>query len=97
MQVKVIGIAWYRAEDFERLKAMFTDGWKLPDTFDSWLEHAQQLCDKLTREGQIVEKAYVDPTAFPEWCRAQGMQMDAQGRMAYANECAAKKFRAEIQ
>ena len=97
MQVKAVGIAWYRAENYDRLKALFTDGWKLPDKFDNWLETAQQLCDELAFEGQIVEKAYIDPIAFPRWCRAHGVQMDAQGRMAYANECAAKRLSAEEQ
>lgn len=97
MQVKATGIAWYRREDYDRLKAMFKDGWKLADTFDSWLSSAQNTYDKLTCEGQIVEKAYIDPDTFPEWCRAHRKEMDAHGRTAYANECVARKFGAEVQ
>lgn len=76
---------------------MFNDGGKLPVDFDGWLNTAQKLYDKLTAEGRLVEKAYIDPDAFPEWCRAHAMEMDAQSRIAYANECAAKRFRAEAQ
>jgi hypothetical protein len=93
MQVSVTGIGWYRREDYDRLKAMFKDGSKLPDTFDSWLQSAQNLYDKLTGQGHVVVKADIDPDTFPEWCRTRGMEMDAKARMAYGNECAADKYR----
>ena len=95
MQVKVTGIAWYRREDYDRIKAMFQDGGNLPDTFDGWLSSAQGLYDKLTREGHVVEKALIDPDTFPDWCRANGVEMDGRGRMGYANECAAKMDKAQ--
>jgi hypothetical protein len=91
------GIAWYRAEDYDRLKSMFPDGWKLPDTFESWLHTAQIVYDKLTAGGFVVVKAYIDPDAFPEWCRARGMKMTTEARTAYANECAADSRRAKPQ
>jgi hypothetical protein len=94
MQVKVTGIPWYRREDYERLRNMFTDGSKLPATYDDWLAAAQGIHDKLTDEGQVVEKAYIDPGSFPEWCRANGKALDVGGRMAYGNECAANRYRA---
>ncbi len=93
MQVKVTGIAWYRPEDYTRLRAMFTDGDKLPETYDKWLTAAQGLCDRLTGEGHVIEKAIIDPDTFPDWCRANGKGLDAQGRMAYGNECAARKYK----
>lgn len=92
-RVAAVGVAWYRREDYDRLKAMFSDGIKLADTFDEWLATAQSLCDKLISEGHVVEKAYIDPEAFPQWCRANGKVLDSTGRMAYANECAAGRFR----
>jgi hypothetical protein len=94
MQVSATGIAWYKnADDYDRLKAMFTDGWKLLDTYESWQKSAQNLYDKLTREGHFVVKAYIDPDTFPDWCKAHGKTLDAQGRTAYGNECAANGVR----
>ena len=97
MQVSATGIAWYRAQDYDRLKATFTDGWKLPDTFESWQRSAQNLYDKLTNEGLVVVKAYIDPNTFPEWCRANGMEMNAKARMRFANDCAAEHHRTKAQ
>jgi hypothetical protein len=75
---------------------MFKDGGDLPDTFDDWLGTARRVHDTLTGDGLGVEKAYIDPVAFPEWCGAHGMEMDAQARMAFATECAARKCRADV-
>ncbi|HYZ87514.1 MAG TPA: hypothetical protein VE621_24070 [Bryobacteraceae bacterium] len=88
MQVSVVGIAWYEAEDYDRLKAMFTDGWKLPDTFADWQEMAHSVCETLTAEGHQVVKARIDPETFPQWCRDRGMEMDAEARTLYGTECA---------
>lgn len=90
MKVEEIGIAWYRREDYARLKAMFQDGEKVPGTFDEWLEVAQRVYDTLTTEGIRVVKAHIDPETFPGWCRARGYAMDTPARMAYAQEFAAK-------
>jgi hypothetical protein len=97
MRVRTVGVAWYRPEDYERAKAMFKDGQNLPDTFDSWLTTAKKVYQKLAGEGLIVEKAYIDPDTFPEWCRTHGKEMDARGRMDYAREYAARKLAADVQ
>jgi hypothetical protein len=91
MHVSMTGIAWYRAEDYARLRALFKDGEKLPDTYEAWLTAAQQLYDKLTAQGHAVVKAEIDPVTFAAWCRTRGMEPDAKARMAYGNECAARK------
>jgi hypothetical protein len=95
-QGQTIGIPWYRQDDYERLRAMFKDGWKLPDTFDDWLASAQAKQDELAWRGELVERAYIDPKTFPEWCRLHHQEMDEEGRMAYANECAASKTGAYV-
>jgi hypothetical protein len=66
-----VGIAWYRPEDYDRLMKMFTDRKKLPDTFEDWLKTVELVCDELTRQGHLITKAYIDPEAFPQWCRAK--------------------------
>ena len=86
MQVSVTGMAWYRPKDYDRLKALFTDGWKLPDTFNEWLSSAQAMYDGLTKQGHAVQQAFINPDKIPEWCRGRGMEMNAQARMEYAAE-----------
>lgn len=84
-QIAALGMVWYRENDYDRLKAMFEDGDKLPGTFLRWQDQAEQGRKKLSREGKTVIKAYIDPETFPEWCAANGHRVDAAGRMAFAN------------
>lgn len=91
MQVSITGIAWYRAKDYARLRALFKDGGKLSETYEDWLKAAQQLYDKLAAQGQRVVKAEIDPDTFLAWCRTRHIEPDAKARMAYGNEFAAKK------
>jgi hypothetical protein len=98
MQISVTGMVWYsNAEDYDRLKAMFTDSDKLADTFDSWIKSAQTGFDKLTGAGHVVIKANIDPDTFPEWCRARGLEMNAHARTAFGNECAAEHYRSKMK
>jgi hypothetical protein len=84
-QIAVLAMVWYREEDYDRLKAMFEDGDKLPGTFLRWQDMAEQGRKKLTREGKTVIKTYINPDTFPEWCAANGQRIDAHGRNAFAN------------
>jgi hypothetical protein len=97
MQVQAVGIPWYREEDFDRLRAMFSDGSKIGTTFGGWLHSAEAVYEKLTSEGHVVVKAYIDPETFPKWCAANGKELNAAGRNAYAGGCAAEKVRADMK
>lgn len=85
MQVQVIGFAWYKEADYQRLKAMFIDGNKLPATFLQWQDQAEQVFKRYFRQGKVCIKAYIDPDTFPAWCAARGLNIDAKARMEFAN------------
>lgn len=82
--LRVIGMAWYRREDYAHLRKLFEDGRNLPLTFDKWLKRAKLGKERLERQGAIVEKVYIDPEAFPRWCAERGLHIDANGRTQYA-------------
>ncbi len=86
MSVEVIGLAWYRKEDYERLMAMFTDRDELPDTYEDWLAKAQKIVVTMSMDGFLMEKSYIDPETFPQWCAKKGLEMDASARTRYAVE-----------
>ena len=88
MERTVTGLAWYRRPDYDRLKSMFTDGEKLPDTYSQWLKIACRTTETLTKEGHIVEKVYIDPEAFPAWCKSKRRKLDTNARITYAAETA---------
>ncbi|MCA8260837.1 hypothetical protein LGM79_09945 [Burkholderia multivorans] len=84
-QVQAVGIAWYKESDYDRCKALFVDGHKLPVSFLQWKDQAEQIRKRFVREGKVVVQAYIDPDTFSAWCASNGYDVDARGRMAFAN------------
>ncbi len=87
------GIVWYRQADWLRLRMLFPDANKLPDTYGEWLASAERLMAQLKRDGISTERVLLDPDRFSAWCAARGLPLDAQARSQYASEAVASKRR----
>jgi hypothetical protein len=85
-------MAWYHREDWQKLKAIFTDSQVLPPSYEIWLEKAESGFRRAKSRGMIVEKVYIDPDTFPAWCRSRGLNIDAQARTAFAGEVVARMY-----
>ncbi|MDR5815823.1 hypothetical protein QCE62_19740 [Caballeronia sp. LZ033] len=85
----VIGLAWYREADYDRLKTVFTDGHALPATYVEWLKKAEKIRNARVSKGDVVVKAYIDPDRFSEWCHIHRKNVDASGRTHFAIAVAA--------
>jgi len=94
MPLEAVGIGWYRRKDYPRLMEMFTDSWELPDTFDAWVESAQKGYDQLKSSGLPVERVYIDPDTFAQWCQARGLKMNTHARTTYVAAAAQNKHQA---
>lgn len=81
-----VGIGWYKREEYDRIKTVMEDGNKLPATYDQFLTAFEQGIQVLRRGGHIPVKVYIDPDAFPLWCRERGMNVDARARLAFGND-----------
>ena len=83
--IRLTGMAWYAAEDFEQAKAVMKDGHTLHRTHAEWEAAATNGERNLSRQGMKVVRAYIKPSEFIEWCRAHGHDVDSKGRTAFAN------------
>jgi hypothetical protein len=83
-------MSWYREEHYQDLKALCTDGDKLPATYAQWLGKAEFGRKRLESEGLNVVRVYLHPVEFPKWCKANAHEVNAAGRMAYASHIAAQ-------
>lgn len=88
MQIQIIGMAWFKPENYLQLRRMFEDGHKLHHTYPEWLKAAQTGYERFEAQGARVIRVDIDPSQFPTWCKANGMKLNAQARMAYANSVA---------
>lgn len=89
----IVGIAWYRREDWDALRALFVDADVLPDTWDAWLSRAREIEQQVGRDGRRAVRAEIRPEAFRTWCADNGHALDAKGRMAFANAAALAEYR----
>ena len=93
LQPHVIGMVWYRQEEYARFRKLFSDGRKLPPTHKQWLKQANKTFEEFAVRGYLVEKVYLDLDTFPDWCRRRGLDIDAKARTRFANEAVARKYR----
>lgn len=93
LQVRATGIAWYYRQDYARILDIMIDAADLPRTYDQWRQRAEKLQREIERAGGIAVPAIIDPDTFPDWCRARGLNVDAEGRQAFASDAAYAKAR----
>lgn len=86
--IQIAGIAWYRADDYPRIRQIMVDGRNLPATFEKWSEAAHKLEQAYQSAGQRVVRAFIRPDEFVGWCRTHGLDVDANARQRWGAECA---------
>jgi hypothetical protein len=87
----VIGLAWFRREDYPRLLKIFEDAHEMHDTWDEWEDSAKKVEKRFKAEGCVVERVFIDPETFPDWCRTAGVGVIASARSRFAAETVAKR------
>lgn len=55
-----VALPWYRAEDYETLRARLTDGAKLPERHGTWLFATEQVEQVVQRSGVEVVRMTID-------------------------------------
>lgn len=88
--VRMMGLPWFREEDWEMLLDVLEDADQLPSAYDEWLQDAEAEVKRLERAETLVVKAVVDPAPFAQWCRARDRAVDCRSARAYASEFAFK-------
>jgi hypothetical protein len=83
MTAKLVGMAWYKSENFKRVRAMYDDGYMLQSTYSDWLATAELGYLHNQSRGFTVVKVDIDPEEFPRWCADQKLRMNAIGRLVY--------------
>jgi hypothetical protein len=86
-EAKVItGCAWYRAEQWGRLREISADRDKLEETHEEWAANAEKSLREMRKVGIYAEKVDVDVEELLAWCQAQGREVNGEARSQYAAE-----------
>ena len=85
-QKLVVGFAWYRPDQWQRVRDISTDADNLEDNYEAWLRLAEEKLKELHASGLRVEKVNVDSERLIFWCNERGLDVNAQARSQYAAE-----------
>jgi hypothetical protein len=83
--IHIVGMPWYKQENFAALLALFDDRNNIRLSYKQWLKAAEASIERHQREGRKVIKIDIDPVEFPYWCATQRLPLNAQARIAYTN------------
>jgi hypothetical protein len=88
----VTGVAWYRPEQWERLREVSEDVDNLEETYDAWLKTAERLIRDGIPADVRVEKIDVDVEEVLAWCNVLGLPMNTASRARFVSERVRQKY-----
>lgn len=80
----IVGVAWYRQEQWERLCEAADDQKCLEMTYEEWQQGAEEALQRLSRQGLDPVPVPVDVEALIQWCRERDRPIDGNTRVEYA-------------
>lgn len=73
-----------REEDYEALRRQLNDTSNLPRTWEEFRDALEFREKEVRAQGSIVERVYIDPKAFGEWCEATSRSSNHTGMYQFA-------------
>ena len=77
------GIAWYRRDQWTRLRELAPDVEKIEESYEDWLAGAQTALVQLAVAGVRAQRVDVDLDELVRWCRGEGRPLDSAARAAF--------------
>jgi hypothetical protein len=90
----ITGVAWYRPEQWARLREISEDVENLDDTYEEWRQKAEQALREGIPADVTVEKVDIDVEEVLAWCNVLGLPMNAQSRARYVSDRLRRKYEA---
>lgn len=90
----MVGVAWYRPEQWARLREISEDVENLEDTHEEWRQKAEQVIRDSIPADVTWEKVDIDVEEVLAWCNVLGLPMNAQSRARYVSERLRQKHEA---
>ena len=84
-----MGIAWFYEEDWKEWKKISAD--EIEDNYEDWLLSATMMKKDLEKEGHKVEKVFIKPKEFKEWCKKNKKRLDSSSRSDYVTRLLLEK------
>lgn len=85
-----VGVGWYTAEDWQKVKACAKVPERLEATSAEWEAMAEQSLAHLRAQGIDAKKSYVVASDLTAWCLAKNKPNEASSRAAFVSRQGAK-------
>jgi hypothetical protein len=82
----VVGIGWYDAAQWAKLKQLAVDAADLDESHEAWQRNAERTERELAQRGLVVRRVPIDVDALAAWCRARGKPVNGASRAEYTSE-----------
>jgi len=82
----VLGVAWYTADAWEKVKSTAVDPDRFEETFKEWEVMANEALDNLRKSGVNPSKVFVDPSQFAAWRMLHNKENSASSRAEYVQQ-----------
>jgi hypothetical protein len=82
----IVGIAWYRPEQYELLRALASDADSMANTYEEWLAGVTKTMAELRQRGIVARRVDVEVRELAAWCEQHGRPLDGKARSIYAAE-----------
>jgi hypothetical protein len=79
----VIGIGWYRPEQWQLLREVSVDADEIEETYAEWETGAAEAFENAKNPGVLVVKVDVDVEELLIWCQQQGVAVNADARAKF--------------
>lgn len=93
MTSATISFPWFQRQDYQLLRSMFSDGDRLPATFDAWHGAAMDALKLFQKQELPVVQVCIEPDAFHAWCVERAVRADYRARHQFATELAGQACR----
>ena len=87
----VVGVAWYSAEQWSRLRQVADDPETLEETYEEWIAMAENAVRDLKNAGISIEQIPIDTEDLVAWCNLKGRDINGEARASLATELLQKK------
>ena len=88
----VTGVAWYKPEQWSRLREAAADTGVLEDTHEEWRRQAQEKFSELGRQGLRIERIEIDVEELIAWCGEQKRALDGLARAEFTSRKLRQKY-----
>lgn len=82
----ILGIAWYKPEEWSHLLEISADRDELEDTHEEWLHNAERRLHEMAEAGIDAVRIYINVHELEAWCLNQGRPLDGSARAIFTAE-----------